>query len=101
MPVEHQVLVCGGRQLQTGRLLPQILSGSTVNLLCRLRGGSAMVNITLQPRIQKDKWSLYWKESMATKTEAFDPITLEADINTKVSTLQQVYTINCILAALE
>lgn len=60
-----------------------------------------MVNITLQPRIQKDKWSLYWKESMATKTEAFDPITLEADINTKVSTLQQVYTINCILAALE
>lgn len=23
----------------------------------------------MQPRVQKDKWSLYWKESMSTKTD--------------------------------
>ena len=90
VPVEQQDLVCGGRQLHKGPLLPQTPAGSTVSPLCRLLGGNATVSITLQPRVQKDKWSLYWKESMATKTEAFDTIALEADIDTKVSTLQQV-----------
>ena len=56
----------------------------------RLRGGSSTVNITLQPRVQKDKWSMYWKETMATKTEALESIAMVADIHTQVSVLQQV-----------
>lgn len=71
-------------------MLPQIPAGCTVSLLGRLRGGSSTVNITLQPRVQKDKWSMYWKESMATKTEALDSIALVVDENIKVSALQQV-----------
>lgn len=49
-----------------------------------------MVEITLQPRVQKDKWSMYWKESMATKTDSLESTTILADINTTVAALQQV-----------
>ena len=49
-----------------------------------------MVEITLQPRVQKDKWSVYWKESMATKTDSLESTTVLADINTTVAALQQV-----------
>ena len=90
VPTAQQVLLCCGRQLETGPVLPQVPAGCIVSLLSRLRGGSSSVSITLQPRVQKDKWSMYWKESMATKTEAFESITLVADVNTKVSALQQV-----------
>lgn len=69
--------------------MPQIPAGCIVSLLSRLRGGSSTVNVTLQPRVQKDKWSLYWKESMATKTEAFESMALVADVNTKVCDLHQ------------
>jgi hypothetical protein len=37
------------------------------------------VQLTIRPRIQKDKWSLYWKESMATKTESVEDIVLNVD----------------------
>lgn len=30
--------------------------------------------ITLHPRVQHDRWSLYWKESMATKTDVLEPV---------------------------
>ena len=33
--------------------------------------------VTVKPRLQKDKWSLYWKTSMMTRTEALDPFTLD------------------------
>ena len=82
--------MCCGRQLEAGLVLPQVPAACTVSLLGRLRGGSSTVNITLQPRVQKDKWSLYWKESMATKTDSVESIALVADINTKVCTLLQV-----------
>ena len=38
-----------------------------------------MISLTVQPRIQKEKWSLYWRESMMTKTEVLDPVTLKVD----------------------
>ena len=72
-------------------MFEQIEPGSTVTLLNRLYGGQQqLVSITLQPRIQKDKWSMYWKESMATKTESLPAVVIEADVNTAVATLQQV-----------
>ncbi|DBB00461.1 TPA: hypothetical protein ACH3X3_002175 [Trebouxia sp. C0006] len=56
-----------------------------------MHGGqqTSTVKVTLQPRIQKDRWSMYWKESMATKTDSFEAITVEADVNTTVGKLQQ------------
>ena len=42
------------------------------------------VDLTVQPRVQKEKWSLYWRESMATRTEALDPIQFKVDSSTKV-----------------
>ncbi|KAK3282015.1 hypothetical protein CYMTET_10226 [Cymbomonas tetramitiformis] len=35
------------------------------------------MKLTIKPRVQKDKWSLYWKSSMLTKTEKLDDITLD------------------------
>ncbi len=60
-----------------------------------MRGGqqTSTVKVTLQPRIQKDKWSMYWKESMATKTDSFAAVTVEADVNTTVAKLQQVWQV--------
>ena len=97
VPAEQQVLNCCGRQLRAGPLLPQVPAGSTVSLLCRLRGGAATANITLQPRVQKDKWSLYWKESMATKSEALDSVAVNADVDTKLCEVLQVATCNFVL----
>ena len=91
VPPHRQILSCSCRRLQTGLLFEQIQPGSTVTLLSRLCGGQQQtVSITLQPRIQKDKWSMYWKESMATKTESLPAVVIEADVNTAVATLQQV-----------
>jgi hypothetical protein len=36
-----------------------------------------MVRLVIKPRVQKDKWSLYWKTSMMTKTEMLDDIVLD------------------------
>ena len=45
------------------------------------------ISLTVQPRIQREKWSLYWKESMMTKTDGLDPVVLKVDEkNTKVTT---------------
>jgi hypothetical protein len=38
-----------------------------------------MVKLTIRPRVQKDKWSLYWKTSMMTKTEMLDELIIDAD----------------------
>jgi hypothetical protein len=36
-----------------------------------------MVKLTVKPRVQKDKWSLYWKTSMMTKTELMDDVVID------------------------
>jgi|APGre2960657444_1045066.scaffolds.fasta_scaffold00476_12 hypothetical protein len=37
------------------------------------------MQLLVKPRVQKDKWSLYWKTSMATKTEVLDEFQLEVE----------------------
>lgn len=37
------------------------------------------MKVLIKPRLQKDKWSLYWKTSMATRTQALDTFHLEVD----------------------
>ncbi len=93
MPAEHQQLTYCGKQLQTGLVASQTQPEGTISLIYRLHGGqqTSTVKVTLQPRIQKDKWSMYWKESMATKTDTFEAVTVEADVNTTVAELQQVW----------
>ena len=62
------------------------------------------MRLTIKPRIQKDKvrggsrsagflsplpqWSLYWKTSMATKTEILDPLELEVESTITASALK-------------
>merc|ERR1711904_74585 len=49
------------------------------------------ISLTVQPRIQREKWSLYWKESMMTKTDVLDPVVLKVDEkNTKVADVLQM-----------
>ncbi len=42
-----------------------ITHGSTIHVNGRLRGGTAGWQLIVKPRIQKDKWSNYWKVSCA------------------------------------
>lgn len=37
------------------------------------------MKVLIKPRLQKDKWSLYWKTSMATRTHALDDFELDVD----------------------
>jgi hypothetical protein len=37
------------------------------------------MKLQIKPRLQKDKWSLYWKTSMATKTISLDSFELDVD----------------------
>ncbi|CAL6432999.1 unnamed protein product [Bathycoccus prasinos] len=39
-----------------------------------------MVLLSIKPRLQKEKWSLYWKCSMATRTMYLDEFDLDVDI---------------------
>ena len=36
-----------------------------------------MVKVTIKPRLEVSKWSLYWKTSMCTKTFMLDTLTLD------------------------
>ena len=60
-------------------LPPHCCAESTLHLVLRLRGGSGgpTLELRVQPRVQRDKWSLYWKESMATVTDACQECALE------------------------
>jgi hypothetical protein len=49
------------------------------------------MRLTIRPRIQRDKWSLYWKESMATKTDNLDDLTI--DIDDKATPAQLLKTV--------
>lgn len=81
--------MCGHQQLPQGA--PQAACGlqdqANVSLLLRLRGGAgaSKLQLTVQPRVQKEKWSLYWKESMSTKTISLDPVQLDVDDNTTIA----------------
>ena len=85
--------MCGAQQLAPGAALGfcGVRDESNVMLLLRLRGGggggaaTTTVQLTVQPRVQKEKWSLYWKESMSTKTLALDPLQLELDASTTIA----------------
>lgn len=46
------------------------------------------MRLTIKPRIQKDKWSLYWKTSMCTKTELLDPLELDVEPSTTAKALK-------------
>merc|ERR1711959_559117 len=46
------------------------------------------MKIQVRPRLQKDKWSLYWRTSMSTVTEKLDDFTLDVDPSMKVEDFQ-------------
>ena len=81
--------MCGHQQLLRGTPLAAcgLQDQSNVSLLLRLRGGAgaSKLQLTVQPRVQKEKWSLYWKESMSTKTLSLDPVQLDVDANTTIA----------------
>jgi Ubiquitin family len=89
VPHEEQRLMCGHQQLLRGAPLAAcgLHDQSNVSLLLRLRGGAgaSKLQLTVQPRVQKEKWSLYWKESMSTKTLSLDPVQLDVDANTTIA----------------
>jgi len=54
----------------------------------RLRGGAPTVTVLVKPMVQKERWSLYWKESMSTKTlEDLGTLELQLEPST---TIQEV-----------
>ena len=46
------------------------------------------MKVHILPRLQKDKWSLYWKTSMATQTQVLDDFDL--DVDEKKATAKQL-----------
>ena len=81
IPHECFRLLWAGKDTEDGRTLADhnILEESTLFPVLKLRGGGKESKLTIKRRIQKDKWSLYWKESMSTKTEELDDITVKVD----------------------
>lgn len=45
------------------------------------------MDVVIQPRIQNETWSLYWKESMKTNTVCLDKLTLTLDPSSSVQDL--------------
>ena len=98
IPVEQQTLTHSGRRLVRG-LVSDIQQDSTTHVLCRGLGGQQTVTLTVRPRLQKDKWSMYWKESMCTKTECLADMQIEVDMSAAMSdvTLVSSEPYTCVL----
>lgn len=81
MPVDAQVLSLEGRLLAPGARLNAagVTDGSTVRVSSRLRGGAQPITLIVRPRVQRERWSLYWKETMATKTELLKDMEIRVD----------------------
>ena len=48
----------------------------------------ATMRVLVKPRVQKDKWSLYWKTTMGTKTEVLDELVIDAEPSTTAAGLK-------------
>ncbi|BDA45329.1 probable ubiquitin-60S ribosomal protein L40 at N-terminal half [Coccomyxa sp. Obi] len=98
---DEQCLSYAGKPLRDGNSLNTfgIKENSTLDLSLRLLGGAKNLQLTIKPRVQKDKWSLYWKarsctleqvlESMETKTEMLEDIKLALPATTRVAEMQK------------
>lgn len=83
LPARAARLIFGGHALDLDSSLHNygIEEGATLHMVSRLRGGA----LTVHPRVQRERWSLYWKETMATATDLLDDVVLD-DINTETAT---------------
>ncbi|KAK9830659.1 hypothetical protein WJX74_001036 [Apatococcus lobatus] len=90
-PPEQQRLMFGSKQLEDNKTLLDynIQRESTIHVLHQVRGGGNKIFITLRPRLQKDKWSLYWKESMETKTVCLDDLLMDVDLDSTIEDLNK------------
>lgn len=76
-----QCLMHAAQLMQDSRSLSEygVSHNSTIHLTVRLRGGAKGMQLVVKPRIQKDKWSNYWKVSS-------DPIHPRAQIQRALHT---------------
>ncbi|CAL8471071.1 g10613 [Coccomyxa elongata] len=88
---DEQCLSYAGKPLRDGHRLSTygIQEDSTLDLSLRLLGGARNLQLIIKPRVQKDKWSLYWKESMETKTELLEDMKLALPATTRVAEMQK------------
>eukprot|EP00884_Botryococcus_braunii_P007268 jgi/Botrbrau1/16542/Bobra.0256s0001.1 len=86
-----QRLIFGGQQLDIHALLSSygISAGCTIHVALRVRGGAKTFSLTVKPRLHKDKWSVYWKEAMETKTDVLEEFQLKVSPATKISEIHE------------
>ena len=53
------------------------------------------LSLMVQPKVQKEKWSLYWKESMATKTDDMDVLKLSFEPNVTIEEVRPSPRLPC------
>ena len=89
MPLDSWSLRLGGQTLPDDCRIRdcEIEDAAQIEIVPRLLGGEDL-SVTVQPRVQKETWSLYWKESMNTKTESLDAFDLTVDDAITVAELQ-------------
>lgn len=47
---------------------------------------AGLLAITCQPRVQQETWSLYWKDSMSTRTTCLEPLTINIEAEASAAT---------------